>query len=149
MHAGAIVSDEIFVDLHWLKVEERIVFQLLLFVHKFFVDNTPSYFAELLLVRDYSKRLLYCCFMNTVPGRRAFFYATPRLWNELPEVVRLQDNTEKFKNMIKLYYSGTLTILCRLYSTKILQIICAVFTTSQYTLLVQNTSQFVFCTVTT
>ena len=84
MPAGAIVSDEIFVDLHWLKVEEKIVFQLLLFVHKFFVDNTPSYFAELLLVRDYSKRLLYCCFMNTVPGRRAFFYATPRLWNELP-----------------------------------------------------------------
>ena len=105
MHAGAIVSDEIFLDLHWLKVEEKIVFQLLLFVH----------FAELLLVRDYSKRLLYCCFMNTVPGRRAFFYATPRLWNELPEAVRLQDNTEKFKNMIKLYYSGTLTILCRLY----------------------------------
>ena len=126
MPAGAIVSDEIFVDLHWLKVEERIVFQLLLFVHKFFVDNTPSYFAELLLVRDYSKRLLYCCFMNTVPGRRAFFYATLRLLNELPEAVRLQDNTEKFKNMIKtVLFRNTNNIMQAVQ--KILQLICAVF----------------------
>ena len=99
--AGVSVSDQVFLDLHWLKVKERITFQLLLFIHKHFVDKAPFYFAELLLVKDYSKRLLFQNFMNSLSGRRAFSYAAPRLWNHLPEAVRLEKNTEKFKNLIK------------------------------------------------
>ena len=65
------------------------------------MDNSPMYFNELLIVKDSSKRLLYNCFMNTVTGRRAFSYAGSRFWNKLPEAVRIEDNTEKFKRLIK------------------------------------------------
>ena len=95
------ISDQTFQELHWLKIKERIVFKILLLVHKYFVGNAASYFSDLLLVKNSSKRLLHICFMDTVSGRRAFSYASPRLWNQLPEDVRLQNDTDKFKNMIK------------------------------------------------
>ena len=99
--AGSSLSDQSFENLHWLKVKERIVFKLLLFVHKFFTGKAASYFSDLFLVKCSTKRLLYVNYMDTVSGRRAFSYASPRLWNHLSEDVRLQDNTEKFKKMIK------------------------------------------------
>ena len=95
------LSDQTFLDLHWLKIEQRVVFKFLLLVHKFFIGNAASYFSELLLVKNSSKRLLYITFMNTAAGRRAFSYASPRIWNRLPEDVRLQNDTTKFKTMIK------------------------------------------------
>ena len=91
------VTDQTFHDLHWLKIEERVVFKLLLLVHKYFVGNAATYFSELLLIKDTDKRLLYISFNNTAPGRRAFSYASPRLWNRLPEDIRLQNDTAKFK----------------------------------------------------
>jgi hypothetical protein len=95
------VSDQTYLDLHWLKIEQRVVFKLLLLVHKYFIGNAASYFSELLLIKDSLKRLLYISFMNTAPGRRAFSYVSPRIWNRLPEDVRLQNDTSKFKTMIK------------------------------------------------
>ena len=95
------VSDSVFHDLHWLKVKERIVFKLLLLVHKYFIGKSPMYFDEILIVKDSHKRLLYVNFKNTLPGRRAFTYAAPRFWNHLPESARLQDNSEKFKTVLK------------------------------------------------
>ena len=63
---GSSISDQTFENLHWLKVKERIVFKILLLVHKFFVDKAASFFADLLLVKCHTKRLLYVNFMNTV-----------------------------------------------------------------------------------
>ena len=99
--AGASVSNQTFVDLHWLKIRERIVFKMLLLVHKFFVGKAACYFTELLLVKCSTKRLLYSNFRDTVAGRRSFSYASPRLWNHLPQETRLEDNTEKFKKLLK------------------------------------------------
>ena len=99
--SGASVPDSVFVDLHWLRIRERIVFKLLLLVHKFFLGKSASYFSDLLLVKDMSKRLLYEIFVDSPCGRRAFSYASPRLWNNLPEAVRLEDNSEKFKKLLK------------------------------------------------
>ena len=99
--AGSSISDQSYASLHWLKVKERIVFKMLLLTHKFFVGKAALYFADILLVKCSSKRLLYTNFMDTVSGRRAFSYASPRLWNHLPEATRLQDNTDTFKKMLK------------------------------------------------
>ena len=66
------VSDQTYLDLHWLKIKQRVVFKLLLLVHKYFIGNAASYFSELLLIKDSLKRLLYISFMNTAPGRKAF-----------------------------------------------------------------------------
>ena len=95
------ITDDTFHNLHWLKIEERVVFKFLLLVHKHFMGNAAAYFSDLLLIKDTTKRLLYITFLNTVPGRRAFSYASTRLWICLPEEVRLQNDTDKFKTMIK------------------------------------------------
>ena len=95
------ITNQTFRDLHWLKIEERVVFKFMLLVHNYFVGKAAAYFTEMLLIKDASKRLLHISFMNTVPGRRTFSYASPRLWNRLPEDVRLQDDTDKFKTMLK------------------------------------------------
>ena len=95
------IDSEVLKDLHWLCVEKRIIFKLLLLVHKYFIGNAPNYFFELLIVKDDDERLLLTPFMNTIEGRRSFSYASPRLWNRLPKDVRLISDTEKFKHSIK------------------------------------------------
>ena len=95
------IDSEVLKDLHWLCVEKRIIFKLLLMVHKYFIGNAPNYFFELLIVKDDDERLLLTPFMNTIEGRRSFSYASPRLWNRLPKDVRLISDTEKFKHSIK------------------------------------------------
>ena len=36
------VTDDTFNQLHWLKLEKRIIFKILLFVHKLFINAAPS-----------------------------------------------------------------------------------------------------------
>ena len=95
------VDADVLHDLHWLSVERRIVFKLLLLVHKFFMGIAPSCFNEMLLVKDDFERLLSTPFMNTVPGRQSFSYVSPRFWNRLPKDIRLLCDTDKFKQSIK------------------------------------------------
>ena len=95
------VTDNMLRDLHWLKVDQRIVYKLLLLTHKFFMDCAPAYFAEKLVVVDHDERLLNVWYLNSVPGRRSFTYAAPRFWNCLSKETRLLQNTERFKVSIK------------------------------------------------
>ena len=95
------IDADVLHDLHWLSIERRIVFKLLLLVHKFFMGIAPSCFNEMLLVKDDFERLLSTPFMNTVPGRQSFSYASPRFWNRLPKDIRLLCDTDKFKQSIK------------------------------------------------
>ena len=98
-HQG--VNSDVLENLHWLSVEKRIVFKVLLMVHKFFIGIAPDYFMELLIVRNDTERILFAPFMNTVTGRRSFSYTSPRIWNRLPKDVRLINDTDKFKQSIK------------------------------------------------
>ena len=43
---------ETLIDLHWLPVEQRILYKVLLTVHKCLEGNAPSYLQELLVVKD-------------------------------------------------------------------------------------------------
>ena len=79
-------------ELHWLPVEHRIVFKILLLVFKSLNNLAPSYISDLLTpyipsrsLRSSNQSLL------VVPrsiqksyGDRAFAVAAPRLWNALP-----------------------------------------------------------------
>ena len=87
--------------MHWLSIQQRIFFKLLLLVHKFFIGLAPQYFCEILLVKCETERLLYLKFMNTTSGKRSFEYAACRLWNRLPLHVRTLNDSEQFKNNIK------------------------------------------------
>ena len=99
--ACSSVTDDMLMDLHWLKVDQRIVFKLLLLVHKFFIDSAPAYLSEQLIVINDSTRLLNIWYYNSRPGRRCFTYAAPRYWNKLDKDIRLLDDTDKFKKRLK------------------------------------------------
>ena len=95
------VSDQMLNELHWLKVEHRIIFKILLLVHKLFIGAAPEWFSRQLVIIDLEKRLLHKFYFDSVPGRRSFSYAAPRFWNCLDKETRLLNDTEKFKSMIK------------------------------------------------
>ena len=97
----ATVTDKMLFDLHWLKVNERIIFKLLLTVHKYFVNRIPDYYSEQLKISNHHTRTLKVLYLNSKSGRRSFSYAAPRFWNKLDKDTRKLDDTDKFKKCIK------------------------------------------------
>ncbi len=91
-------------ELHWLRVESRIIFKILLLVYKS-IQGTCSKN----LVLDYKQ---YNCrpedflklqvkFAKTKYGERTYDYFAPRLWNALPLHIRTEEKIEEFKKKIK------------------------------------------------
>ena len=97
LNSNVSVTDDMLKDLHWLKIEERIVYKILLLTHKFFINCSPAYFNERLIIINHDERLLNVWYHKYVSGRRSFSYAAQRLWNSLP----LLNNTDIFKSHIK------------------------------------------------
>ena len=95
------ITDDMLADLHWLKIECRIIFKILLLVHKFFIKAAPEWFSRNLVVMDNDSRLLFNMNLKSKSGRRSFSYVAPRYWNCIPKTIRLLDNSEKFKSSIK------------------------------------------------
>ena len=97
--------------LHWLPVQNRIIFKVLLLVYKGVNGLAPAYISELLhycsssrSLRSSSQRLL------SIPrtslktyGDRAFSAAGPRLWNGLPLSLRSSNTLTVFKKDLKTY----------------------------------------------
>lgn len=97
----ATVTDDMLSDLHWLKLDQRIIFKILLQVHKFFINTAPQWFSRQLVIIDLDQRLLQKFYFNSKSGRKSFSYAAPRFWNCLDINIRMLDNTIKFKSAIK------------------------------------------------
>ena len=77
-------------ELHWLPVSQRIVFKLMLIVHKSVNNIAPIYISELLKVytpsrnlRSSNMSLLKEPTSKRTWGDRSFSVAAPRLWNHL------------------------------------------------------------------
>ena len=95
--------------LHWLTIEQRVVFKILTLVFKCLNDMGPIPLTNL-LVPDYSGdyspaiRLHEGTFRaNTVHGKRAFAFYAPRVWNCLPGDLRSCCKTDTFKKLLKTY----------------------------------------------
>ena len=79
-------------DLHWLPVDQRIVFKILLFTYKALNGLAPSYLSDLVKfyapernLRSSSQNFLAVPFSKTKSyGDRAFSVCAPTLWNDLP-----------------------------------------------------------------
>jgi hypothetical protein len=96
--------DELFKELHWLKVRERIVFKMILIVHKCVNDAAPEDMKDLFRFArsDRTKRLdTKRC--ESAMGERALSVAGPKLWNALPLCMRLETCTETFKKNLKTF----------------------------------------------
>ena len=92
---------DVFTKYHWLKVNERILFKLLLTVHKCLGGKAPQYVLSVLVTGAERTGKLLETKVNSRYGERAFSHAGPKVWNVLPLYIRSEVNTVKFKKLLK------------------------------------------------
>ena len=106
-------------ELHWLRVESRIIFKVLLLVYKSIhglcSENLQLHYKGY-NCRPQDYLLLETKSAKTKYGKRTFSYAGPRLWNALPLHIRSEENIDKFKTQVKtLLFEGTEELKKRAY----------------------------------
>ncbi len=95
-------------ELHWLPVEERIKFKILLLTYKALNGKAPQYISQMLSFKD-TRNTRY---MQSVPlfvpkvrcptfGGKSFSHVAPTLWNKLPLSIRSAKDVDTFKTMLK------------------------------------------------
>ena len=95
---------ELFSELHWLKVEQRVMFKCLLLVFKCINGLAPNDLNNMIAVRNTENSTLYNTFYNfSKYGKRAFEYYASRYWNILPVNIRRINNVTSFKTALKSY----------------------------------------------
>ena len=95
-------------SLHWLPVEFRIIFKLVLLVFHCLHGSAPEYNISIIkeydpprCLRSSNTGLLAIPKVRTAWGDRSFEHAGPYLWNELPMSVRNSCTLETFKTHLK------------------------------------------------
>ena len=100
-------------DLHWLPVNFRVQFKLLLQVYKTLHGLAPSYLPSKLSLKPNKglrsdNQLLLDVPKSTLQlkyyGDRAFSVAGPTLWNALPKEIRLCKSVDSFKSNLKTHF---------------------------------------------
>jgi len=96
-------------SLHWLPVEKRIDFKVLLLVYRALHDQAPEYMRDMLQERTNVRTLRSTVSSQlAVPrsrlkgfGDRAFSIAAPRLWNALPGFITDCKSVGAFKKVLR------------------------------------------------
>ena len=96
-------------ELHWLPINQRHAFKVLLLVYKSLNDKGPKYLKQLLPpktdprpLRSSSEELLEVARTNLVTyGDRAFSIVGPQKWNLLPLDIRSRTTVNSFKKALK------------------------------------------------
>ena len=98
-------------ELHWLPVEQRIIFKILFFTFKALNNLCPSYISDLLetykptrSLRSSSRNLLVIPRSKLKSyGDRAFSVSAPKLWHGIPETIKCSVDLNAFKRNLKTY----------------------------------------------
>ena len=100
-------------NLHWLPVNYRIQFKILMITFKAIYGMAPRYLSNLICIRSssrYSLRNNGTIFlerpkgvMRTTLGARSFRASVPAVWNSLPAHIRTIDSLALFKKSLKTY----------------------------------------------
>ena len=99
------------INLHWLPVEQRINFKIMLLTYKIINGLAPSYLSNLLVpyvprraLRSADKLLLsQPSYHLKSYGFRAFSICAPSLWNKLPINIKCSQSVGTFKRNLKTY----------------------------------------------
>ena len=99
----------VLINLHWLPIEHRVIFKLLLYTYKALHGLAPDYLANLLTFYKPVRILRSSRSINlSVPrsrtstyGDRSFACVSPRLWNKLPDFIRYSETLDSFKTRLK------------------------------------------------
>ncbi len=99
----------ILTSLHWLPVEQRIEFKIVVFVFKALRGLAPTYLSDLLRCHNPS-RALRSGNLGVLSVRRSRFKtywrpcfcdSSPKLWNSLPVSIRMASSLSSFKSKLK------------------------------------------------
>ena len=98
-------------QLHWLPIDERIKYKILLLTFKALSDLAPIYIGDMLCKYAPSRRLRSSSNkLLQVPSsklkthcERTSLDAAPKLWNSLPNLIRQCSSLESFKTEIKTF----------------------------------------------
>lgn len=97
-------------SLHWLPVQQRIHFKILLITFKAVNGLAPTYISDIIppyhptrSLRTSNKGLLCVPKINTNTAHGAFSYCAPTLWNSLPLELRSVTSTPAFKKGLKTF----------------------------------------------
>lgn len=98
-------------SLHWLPVEHRLTYKILLITYRALKFSSPQYISSLLNFRKPGRSGLRSANTSTliIPktrrswGDRAFASAAPRLWNSLPNTLKDCKSVDSFKASLKTY----------------------------------------------
>jgi len=96
-------------QLHWLPVEQRILYKVGLLAFKVKTNGQPLYLAEMLHCAPSSNRRSSCKNLLTIPflksenGRRSFCFSAPTVWNSLPQELRDVSTEDLFRKKLKTF----------------------------------------------
>jgi hypothetical protein len=98
-------------ELHWLPVEKRIHFKVLVLTYKCLNKCAPEYLYELISVYTPQRTLRSSnsLTLNVATtwlksyGDRSFEMAAPTLWNTLPDIIKNSSSLDIFKSRLKCY----------------------------------------------
>ena len=101
-------------DLHWLPVQQRIQYKILLLTYKALNGHAPVYLRDLLHIykqacslRSQDSMQLVVPRSRIAYGDRCFAKTAPRLWNALPISIKTAESTNIFKKHLKTHlFSG-------------------------------------------
>jgi len=94
-------------QLHWLPVRQRIDFKMALMTFKVLHNRAPVYLHDKLQPlpessrRSSGRNLLSVPFTKSSVGRRSFEFASPTVWNSLPQGIRDCNQIDQFKKLLK------------------------------------------------
>ena len=97
--------------LHWLPVELRCKFKILILTYKALNNSAPSYLNNLVSLyvptrnlRSANGKFLTHNYGRTKYGSRAFSCLAPTLWNNLPQHIRQAETLTVFKTSLKTHF---------------------------------------------
>lgn len=96
-------------QLHWLPIEYRINFKILLHTFKAIHNLAPPYLSDLIHINTPTRSLRSTSSINLIVprvrlstmGSRAFSCSAPRLWNSLPPDIKNLDSISCFQSHLK------------------------------------------------
>ena len=113
-HITPIMRD----SLHWLPISQRIEYKIATLTYKSLHQMAPVYLSQMcrpvsqsiFLARNRSATngdLIPANWRTVHYGQRGFYYASPKVWNNLPAYIRLQDSILSFRKELKTYLFRT------------------------------------------
>ena len=94
---------DIFIELHWLPVRFRIIYSILLTVHKCLYHTSPTELNNLIIFESTRTFNLQIPRHHTSYGDRAFSVYSAKEWNSLPLELKTESSLVNFKKLLKTY----------------------------------------------